>query len=114
MTLSQIIMAAVTAAITFLGVVLSQIGKRGDQQIQRNEDQFKRLLDETNYWKKNADEARHDLESFRERQSARCRKMTEAAAQTIAELMRFVPPAQHRRGDRTLGEIDTHNEMDHS
>ena len=114
MSLSQLIMTGVGIAVTFLGVVLAQRGKRGDQVIQQNKDQFDRLIEEATYWKGVASDARGDLDSFKDKQLARCRKVTDAAYQTIADLIRFVPPEQHRRADRTLGEIETHNETDHS
>lgn len=107
-------MGFVGVAVTFLGVVLSQIGKRGDQQIQQNKDQFQRLIDEARYWKDNATEARNDLESFRDRQLSRCRKVTDSAATTISKLMRFVPPDKQREGAHALDEIQSHIETDHT
>ena len=113
MTLSQVIMGFVGLAVTFLGVVLSQIGKRGDQAIQQNRDQFQRLIEEARYWKENANEARVELETFKDKQLARCRLVADAAAKTISRLMRYVPPDKQAEGARVLDEIQAHTETDH-
>ena len=113
MTLSQVIMGFVGLAVTFLGVVLSQIGKRGDQAIQQNRDQFTRLIEEAKYWKDNATSAREDLESFRDRQLSRCRAALDSATATITSLIRYVPPDKQREGAHALDELEAHRETDH-
>lgn len=113
-TLSQGIMGFIGLAITFLGIVLSQIGKRGDQAIQQNKDQFQRLIDEARYWKDNATEARTDLETFRDRQLNRCRAALDAAFAAITDMLRFVPPDKQREGTHALDEIEAHRDTDHS
>lgn len=112
MTASQIIMAAVGAAVAALGYVLAQYGKRGDQQIQQNKDQFQRLMDEANYWRDQTGEARAEFEGRWDRQIARCRKVTDQAYATIAELIRFVPDPQRQKGDRVLDEIAQHQDTE--
>ena len=106
-------MAAVGAAVTFLGIVLSQIGKKGDQQIQTTKDQFQRLIDEAKYWKDNASDARADLEKFRERQLVRCRGVTDAAYATISKLIEAAKPPERAEGQAMMGEIEQHRAEDH-
>lgn len=106
-------MAGVGAAVAVLGYILAQYGKRGDQQIQQNKDQFQRLMDEANYWRGQTNDSRTEFEGRWDRQIARCRKVTDQAYATIAELIRFVPDPQRRQGDRALEEISEHQTNEH-
>lgn len=109
----NLIMAAVGAAVTFLGIVLSQIGKRGDQQIQTTKDQFQRLIDEAKYWKDNATEARDELEKFRDRQLLRCRGVTDAAYATISKLIEAANAPNRAEGQAMQGELEQHRSEEH-
>lgn len=113
MTTPQIIMSVVGSAVLLVGYLLAQRGKKGDQEIQETKDQFQRMVDEARYWKAEAGDARTELDSFRDRQLTRCRKVTESAYKTIAELIRYVPDEQRTRGREALGELTEHQESAH-
>ena len=112
-TLSQIIMGFVGLAVTFLGVVLSQIGKRGDQTIQQNKDQFQRLLEEARYWEGQSKSTRNEWEARWDRQMERCRKITDEAYVKLTELMHYVPLTQRRDTAHVLDDIEQHRQDDH-
>lgn len=113
MTVSQIIMSVVGSAVLLVGYLLAQRGKKGDQEIQETKDQFQRMVEEAKYWKLETGDARAELEAFRDRQLARCRRVTESAYATISDLIRYVPDEVRRQADQALEEIEQHK-ADHS
>jgi hypothetical protein len=58
-----LILTALTALGGFLGVVLSGIGKRGDQKATKDNDQYTRMMGEITYWQATATTARTQLDA---------------------------------------------------
>lgn len=114
MTVSQIVMSVVGSAVLLVGYLLAQRGKKGDQEIQETKDQFQRMVDEAKYWREQTSGSRAEFEGRWDRQIARCRRITEQASATIADLMKYVPSNQQRDASDTLGEIEQHRQDDHT
>jgi CRISPR/Cas system-associated protein Cas5 (RAMP superfamily) len=57
-----LVIATLSAIGTVLGVVLSGLGKRGDQKVKSAEDEFTRIMDENTYWHNETKAARDKLD----------------------------------------------------
>lgn len=109
-----VIISGVLALGSVLGVVLSGIGKKQDQEQQQVTDQFRRMMDEITYWQRTASTTREEWEGRWDRQMDRCRRITDrltAALNTVAS--QATNPADREVADEALAEVKAHNYNDH-
>jgi hypothetical protein len=96
-----------------LGVILSRIGKKGDQEQQAVTDQFRRMLEENQYLTTSLTQARADISQVRQgwedrwqRQMDRCRTITD----TLVNALATNTPATT---NSALQKLDDHRAHDH-
>lgn len=105
-----IIISGVLAAGTILGVILSGIGKKGDQEQAQVTDQFKRMLEEVNYWQTTTARQRTEWEDRWDRQIKRCRSIVDKLVVYVgaqAAMLAEIPGAQREAGG-LLREVEEH------
>jgi hypothetical protein len=113
-TLWGLVISGVLAIGSVLGVVLSGVGKKQDQEQQQVSDQFKRLLDEVSYWQRTAQTTREEAEGRWDRQIDRCRRITDkltAALTSVASQAN--DPAGRKVADEALADLEAHKYNDH-
>lgn len=108
-----IIISGVLAAGTILGVVLSGIGKKGDQEQAQVTDQFKRMLEEVNYWQTTTARQRTEWEDRWDRQVKRCRTIIDKLVVYVGAQAAMLSDAQddpgiQREAQRLLREVEEH------
>lgn len=111
---ASVIIGIVSSLVLLIGYILTQRGKKGDQAQEAIKSQFDRMLTENRYLAEQLAATRKEWEARWDRQMVRCRKITDTAANTISDLLRFVPPDKQSKANRTINEIATHVDGDHS
>jgi hypothetical protein len=114
-----LIISGMTALGAVIGVVMSRIGKKGDQELQSFTDQYERMLGENKYLTEQLKSEREgrasdrtDAEARWTRQMERCRRVTDAASDTITRLLSSRGPDPAAQA--ALDQIVAHNDaVDH-
>lgn len=111
-----LIISGVLAIGSVLGIILSRMGKKEDVEQQAVSDQFKRMLDEVNYWQASASTTRTEWEARWDRQMDRCRKITDRMAGALQTLLGQLDD-EHKVADHTVQEVieavKDHDNVDH-
>lgn len=109
-----IVISGVLAVGSILGVILSGVGKKQDLEQQQVSDQFKRMLDEVNYWQNTAGATRDQWEKRWDRQMGRCRTITDRLVIALTVISaQSNNSADKAKADEALAEIRAHNTSDH-
>lgn len=113
-TLWGLIISGTVALGSILGVVLTNVGKKGDQEQQQVTDQFKRMLEEVGYWQDTTSRTRTEWEGRWDRQMDRCRKITDKLVIFIASIAKSsMDPRVRSEAEDLTSAVKTHNESDH-
>lgn len=113
-TIWGLVISGVLAVGSILGVILSGVGKKQDQEQQQVSDQFRRLLDEVGYWQGTASRTREEWESRWDRQMQRCRVITDRLTTALAVVSdKLEDPAEKAKAAEALEELRAHNTNDH-
>lgn len=111
-TLWGLIISGVLAVGSVLGVVLTKVGKKGDQEQAQVTDQFKRMLDEVGYWQNTAVKNREEWETRWDRQMTRCRKITDKLVMFVVTTGK-ADPSVRTEAESLARDLADHNETDH-
>ena len=114
-TTSQLIISAAGILITFVGIMLSRIGKRADEVQSSVTSQFERQMQEIEYLSARLKETREEWEGRWDRQMTRCRIITTSSAQVIVGLQDRLKPGDPNKvlSEQQVLEMQEHLERDH-
>lgn len=109
-----LIISGVLALGSVLGVILSRVGKREDVEQAQVSDQFRRMLEEVNYWQESNSRTRSEWEQRWDRQVDRCRRITDRLSSTVTNLAGQLSSGQAKEDAAdALREVEDHREADH-
>lgn len=109
-----LVISGTVALGSVLGIVLTNIGKRGDQEQQQVTDQFKRMLDEVGYWQDTTSRTRTEWEGRWDRQMKRCRTITDQLVAFIAAIAHnSLDPLIRAEAEDLTNAVRAHNDGDH-